>query len=49
MQNKNMKKAFIEGILNNNSKKNKNDLIKTFIKNKQIEFRLKGKNVVQKK
>ena len=49
MQNKNMKKAFIEGILNNNSKKNKNDLIKTFIKNKQIEFRLKGQNVKSKK
>ena len=35
MQNKDIKKSFIDAILNNDSKKNKNDLIKTFIKNKQ--------------
>jgi len=49
MKNKDIKKSFIDAILNNDSKKNKNDLIKTFIKNKQIKFKLKGKNVFQKK
>ena len=48
MQNKDIKKSFIEAILNNNPKRNKNDLIKTFIKNKQIKFKLKGKNVDKK-
>ena len=49
MQNNDIKKSFIDAILNNDSKKNKKDLIKTFIKNKQIKFKLKGKNVFQKK
>ena len=44
--NKDMKKAFIEGILSNFNKKNKPDWIKNMIKNK---VKLKGKNVIQKK
>tara|TARA_B100000780_G_scaffold166980_1_gene116867 strand:- start:13 stop:159 length:147 start_codon:yes stop_codon:yes gene_type:complete len=44
--NKDMKKAFIEGILSNFNKKNKPDFVKNLIKNK---VKLKGKNVIQKK
>ena len=44
--NKDMKKAFIEGILGHFNKKNKPDFVKNLIKNKA---KLKGKNVIQKK
>ena len=47
-KNKEMKKSFIESILNGNFKNNKEDIIKTFVKNKQIQLKLK-KNVIQKK
>ena len=43
---KDMKKAFIQGILGHFSKKNKPDFIKNLIKEK---VKLKGKNVIQKK
>ena len=45
-QNKDMKKAFLQTILTSSHKNNKVDFIKELIKNK---FKLKGKNVIQKK
>ena len=44
--NKDIKKAFIEGILGHFDKKNKPDFVKNLIKNK---VKLKGRNVIQKK
>jgi len=44
--NKDMKKAFIDGILGHFNKKDKPDWIKNMIKNK---VKLKGKNVIRKK
>ena len=44
--NKDIKKAFIEGILGHFDKKNKPDFVKNLIKNK---VKLKGRNIIKKK